>query len=272
MVTLEECIEDLKEIGYCRIPGVYDSSGVTEALERVRYWYEESKNSQSDKVPFLNIGQPTVYNLQNKDILFLKLIFEPKIIQDLLVHHLNDRWFKQIASDQPNYILRSLIARSSNTALPMHLDSFIPYLGDHVFVMQFSIVLQKQTEDNGCTVVVPKSHHAGEYATQEAFAEAIPIESEPGDVVIWDSRLWHGTTANHSGDTRWAVVATFCRWWLKQHWNVTARLPQSIYEQLTDSQKAVLGFCSIPNLDETRGIDLKCGHESLRAHVHEYRP
>jgi len=271
MPELNEVISEIEERGYCRLPEVYDPALAREALNRVRPWYEQSRESCSKNVPFLNIDQPTVYNLQNKDFFFLNMLFQATILQDVLVHFLNDRWFRQIPQDQPNYLLRSFIARSSNRQLPMHLDSFVPYLGKHVIIMQLSIVLEDQSAENGCTVVVPGSHLSGQYTTQEAFREAVPIESKAGDVVIWDSRLWHGTTENRSGGTRWAIVATFCRWWMKQHWNITQNLPQEVYEQLTDSQRAILGFCSIPARDETTGIDLKCGYESLLPRVEGYR-
>lgn len=267
MPTLDQAIQEIERVGYCRIPGVYSKARMAEALEKVRHYYGLYKDQHSDHVPFLNIDQPTLYNLQNKDMFFLDLLFEPKMLQDLLCHFLNDRWFKQIPQAEPNYVLRSYIARSSNRQMPLHLDSFLPYLGSHVFVVQYSIILQAQSRENGCTVVVPGSHVSGEYANQEAFADATPIESEVGDVVVWDSRLWHGTTENRSGDTRWAIIGTFCRWWMKQHWNVTNNLPDEFYQRLTDSQKAVLGFCSVPHQTEMHGIDLKCGYDALPKHV-----
>ncbi|MDH3754237.1 MAG: phytanoyl-CoA dioxygenase family protein, partial [Acidimicrobiia bacterium] len=199
-------IDEIEEVGYCRIPGVYSKDRAADALDKVRWWYERTKDNTSDNVPFLNIGQPTVYNLQNKDPFFPELLFEPEVMQDILVHFLNDQWFKQIPEGEPNYILRSYIARSSNSQLPMHLDSFVPYTGSHVFIMQYSIILEDQNADNGCTVVVPGSHLAGEYTTQDTFDDAVRVESEAGDVVIWDSRLWHGTTENASDTTRWAIV------------------------------------------------------------------
>jgi hypothetical protein len=45
---------------------------------------------------------------------------------------------------------------------------------------------------------------------------------------------------------------------------------QEIYEQLTDSQEAVMGFCSMSHNDETEGIDLKCGYDSLKPRVDDY--
>ncbi len=267
MSSLDSAIQQLEDVGYCRLQQVFDADRVADALQRIQNWYEKSKNNSSVRVPFLNIDQPTVYSLQNRESFFLNLLFEPKILQDILIHFLNDRWFKQIPQDEPNYILRSFIARSSNKVLPMHLDSFVPYLGSHVIIMQLSIILQDQNAENGCTLVVPKSHLSGEYATQESFEDAVPIESKAGDVVIWDSRLWHGTKENRTTDTRWAIIATFCRWWMKQQWNVPRKLPDEIYQQLTDSQKAVLGFCSFPYDDETDGIDMKRGYDDLQANL-----
>ena len=34
-------------------------------------------------------------------------------------------------------------------------------------------------------------------------------------MLVWDSRLWHGTFANTSKVSRWAMVATFGSWWIK---------------------------------------------------------
>lgn len=269
---LLDYVEQLTTAGYCRIPQVFSADEAAEALERVKYWHAHTKNKLADTIPFLDTEQPTLYNLQNKDFFFLDMLFRPTILQDVLMHFLNDQWYRQIPQREPNYILRSFIGRSSNTQLPMHIDSFVPYGGAHVFVMQCSIILEDQSAENGSTVVVPGSHLYERYADQDSFYDAVPITSQAGDIVLWDSRLWHGTTANQTGGTRWAMIATFARWWLKQHFNVTGNLPQDIYAQLSDSQKAVLGFCSAPHNDETEGIDMKRGYSELPAHVDAYLP
>ena len=212
-----------------------------------------------------------VYNLQSKELEFVRMLFRYALPTEVLMHFLNDPWFRQVPAGEPNYILRSYLARSSNEKLPMHIDSFVPYGGDHVFVMQMSIILEDQTAENGCTLVVPGSHKRERYAAQESFEEAVPVESSPGDVVIWDSRLWHGTEANRSTSTRWALIATFTRWWLKQAFDIPRNVPQSIYAQLTASEKAVLGYCSVPYRDETLGIDMKRGYDSFAEHVEAYR-
>ena len=268
---IKKYIRQIKDEGYCLIPGVYDQETVGTLLALCLKTYDETRDAISREVPYLNSNQPNIYNLQNKDFFFLEALFLSKEVEALLSHFLNDKWYKPIPQDKPNYILRSFGARSSNSALPLHIDSFIPYKGKEVIAMQFAIVLEDQTKENGSTIVIPGSHKSGRYAGQEAVEDAVGVEPKAGDIVMWDSRLWHGTTANITTSTRWAIIATFTRWWIKQHFNITDNLPQKTYERLSDEQKAVLGFCSIPWNTEYEGIDLKRGYEKLLTDVSEDR-
>ena len=177
---------------------------------------------------------------------------------------MNDKWYKQIPQDQPNYILRSFGARSSNSALPLHIDSFIPYKGDEVIAIQVVIVLEDMTIENGCTVVIPGSHQAGEYADNKVYDQAIPLTLKAGDVAIWDSRLWHGTTNNKTEGTRWAIIATFTRWWIKQHFEITNSIPSEIYNHLSPKYRSILGYCSKPWKTEYEGIEIKKGYDYVK--------
>lgn len=268
---ISKYIAAIERDGYCYIPQAFSREKVAKALELVRYWYDKTLSTHSDRVPFLNRKQPMVYNLQSKDIFFLRMLLECELLEPILKNFLNDRWFSSIPTDAPNYILRSFLARSSNHQMPLHIDSFVPYMGSHIFMMQCSIVLEDQTEKNGCTVLVPGSHRAGEYCTQESFQSAHSIVARAGDIVFWDSRVWHGARKNESDGTRWTMIATFCRWWIKQAFDIPGNLPQEIYDQLTNRQKAVLGYCSVPYDNEVLGIDMKRGYEHLPQCVKDYR-
>jgi hypothetical protein len=261
---MNQYIIQIQKEGYCIIPKVYQDWQVEYLLLLVKKYHEETKDNICQDAPRLNKEQPNLYNLQNKDISFLQALLRQSVdLEKILVNFLNDKWYKQIPNDQPNYILRSFGARSSKEALPLHIDSFIPYQGDEVIAMQVAICLEDQSEQNGCTVVVPGSHKTGKYAESEYIKYAIPLTPKAGDIVIWDSRLWHGTTKNNTENTRWAVIATFCRWWIKQHFNITESLPKEIYNQLLPKEKAILGFASISPKDEYEAIDMKKGYDKL---------
>ena len=266
---MDKYISEIEDKGFCRIPQVLSPKQVQETLDLILEWHRRTQDAIT-KVPNMARGN-FVWNLQNKDFYFLDLLFSAEIVHEILKHFLNDQWFRPIPPDGPNYILRSYMARSSDKALPMHIDSLVPYIGSETFVMQTAFVLEDQNVANGCTYVVPGSHQSGKFAYQSGFDEAIPIESKAGDVVIWDSRIWHGTRANTSGRTRWALIPTFTRWWIKQQFNIPQNLPQEFYERLTDWQKAVLGYCSLPYNNESEGVDMKRGYDSLLPRVMEYR-
>jgi ectoine hydroxylase-related dioxygenase (phytanoyl-CoA dioxygenase family) len=268
---MEHLIKQLREEGYCVLEQEYDKETIEKLLRLTKKTFEETKSKIAKTVPYLNLDQPTIYNLQNKDFFFLEAIFQSKGIEVILKNLLNDVWYKQIPQNEPNYVLRSFSARSSNYAMPLHLDSFIPYISDYPYSVQTATILEDQNVNNGCTIVVPRSHLLGKYAEQDAIKYAVPLETKAGDVVLFDCRLWHATTANTSGKTRWSILATFQRWWLKQQFNVTDNLPQENYERLTDNQKSIVGFCSIPHNNEEEGIDMKRGYDSLFKNVKDYK-
>lgn len=259
-----ESIQLLETQGYVKIPNALTQDSVKHLLKKINYYCENAPQVDQSTIPFLNRGHEVVYNLQNKDVEFIRTILGHQTLRALLMKLLNDEWYQQIPKENPNYILRTMVARNGKEAgLPLHIDSFIPNSGPYSWIAQVSFVLEDQYEENGCTIVVPGSHKSGRYATPEDMKDAIPIISKAGDMVLWDSRLWHGTTNNTTSKTRWAMIATFARWWVKQSYDVTGALPREIYHQLTNEEKSILGFCSCPPRDEMHRIDIKAGYEVL---------
>jgi hypothetical protein len=262
-MNIEKYIKELKWNGYTIIPQVLAVRDVKYLLEDMKLLYNSTKDEISQDTPYLNTNQPNIYNLQNKNLSFIRLLLGNKDLEEILKISLNDKWYKQIPADQPNYILRSYGARSSNDALPLHIDSFIPYVGDEVLAMQVAIILEDQTVENGCTVVVPGTHETGRYADKNYYDQAVPLTPKAGDIVIWDSRLWHGTTKNTTTGTRWAMIATFTRWWVKQQFDIPKALPLSIKQHLSGKEKSILGFGSVPYQTEYEGIEIKKGYNEL---------
>jgi ectoine hydroxylase-related dioxygenase (phytanoyl-CoA dioxygenase family) len=259
-------VQAIAEQGYTLVERAVDPGTVSRLLALIREHYARAEKPSQTAVPYLNRGHEVLYNLQNRDVLFIRAMINHPAVRTVMMAHLNDTWYKQIPQDRPNYILRSMLARSGGAQpLPLHIDSFIPGSGSFAWSLQASFVLEDQHPENGCTVVVPGTHRADRYADQESMARAAPIASKAGDILIWDSRLWHGTTGNQSGRTRWAFIATFGRWWLKQNYDIPRALPRAIYNELNDEERAVMGYCSQTPRDEFERIDIKGGYELLRA-------
>ena len=264
-------LTELRERGWVRLEGAVNPETVAAFLKTVHV-LSTAPASAGARVPFLNQGHQMIYNLQGKDFTVLRTFLSHPALRSIFTSVLNDEWYRSLPAGSPNYILRSLLARSSGPAsMPLHIDSFIPANSSFAWSAQAAIVLEDQTVENGCTVAVPGSHRFDRYADQAAITTAEPIPSKAGDIVIWDSRLWHGAGGNKAGKTRWSVIATFSRWWLKQNYDLPRSLPEEYYARLTNEEKAIMGYCSIPPRDESDRIDLKGGYEDLRPRVADYR-
>jgi len=262
---IDNYVKRIESDGFCIIKNAVNENTAAVLLEKVKTLYERGDKPDQSSVPRLNQLSKVVYNPDHKDVFFSKTIFSIDPLRNILIHFLNDAWYKPIPKDMPNYILRAMIARSSSdSALPLHLDSFIPSSGKHSFIMQAALLLNDQTVENGCTIVVPGSHRSDEYAPPEMFDSAEPILASKGDLVIWDSRLWHGALPNTVGGERWSLISTFTCWWIKQNYQTPISLPDNIYRDLNNEERAIMGFCSYPPHDEFERIDIKAGYEILK--------
>jgi hypothetical protein len=210
-----------------------------------------------------------VYNLQNEAKEFIDILGN-SFVERICMSLLNDEYYRFLPNDVPNYILNYYNARSSGNKLDLHIDSYVPSPGRFTNAMQIVFLLDDMDESNGCTVIVPGSHRSGEY-TDRGLIGVKPVVAKAGDVVLWDSRLWHGTTENKVGSSRWALIATLTRWWMKQAMDIPKALPENIYRELSDRQKALMGFCSIPPVNERERINTKCGYEFLKPSVSGYQ-
>ena len=219
-------------------------------------------------MPQRDVDDKILYNLQNKDKQFIDILCAD-FIKNVCRQKLNDPYYRFLPEDKGNYILSYYNARSSGKVLDLHIDSYLPVVGDRTWAMQVVFVLEDMTKDNGGTVVVPGSHKSGRYTDRE-LENIKYVEAKAGDLVIWDSRLWHGTTENRSKRSRWLLIATMTSWWIKQSMDITRSIEQDMYSQLSDEQKVLLGFCSIPPINEFDRINTKGGYQDLKDNVADY--
>ena len=260
MNTLDVAIKQIKEKGYYVIRSGFSEKvalDIKAELNRISDVYPPPVSS----VPFLNSTSDLIYNPDHKSELILMFILRgSSFLHELLNFFLNDKWYRRLPEEDPNYILRASIARSSgNQRLPFHIDSFAPSSSKHVCVMQALFALDESSQANGATVIVPGSHRSDEYAIQDPDnVEAIILQ--PGDIAVWDSRLWHGALPNTSKAERWALVATFTRWWIKQNYQKPLALAPELTSKLTPQERTIMGFNSYPPFDEYERVDIKKGY------------
>jgi len=261
-------LKNLDVYGYTQIENVIDAEKVVLLKNELKKHKTKVDDVEDLGRPQRDASDDMVYNLQNKNLMFIELLCDNSL-KKIFTTKLNDTYYRLLDTKYPNYILSYFNARSSGLPLDLHIDSYVPATGDYTWVMQVAYVLDDMSEKNGATIVVPGSHKSGQY-TDRDLTNTKQVTAKSGDVIIWDSRLWHGTSENITGDSRWVLIATLSRWWVKQCMDITRSIPDSIYQQLSDEQKLLMGFCSIPPTDESARIVTKGSYDVLLPSVDDY--
>ena len=273
-VSADEEIQALKELdtyGYAHVPGYLLPEVKDLLLGYTNQYYEQINHDGKVEyagVPSRDKDDKILYNLQNKHKIYIDLL-GTDLVRAIAMRKLNDEYYRFLPTDKPNYTLHYYNARSSGQKLDLHVDSVIPYLGDRCYNMQFAFCLEDHLPENGCTTVVPGSHKSGRYTDRE-LKHLHYVHAKAGDLVCWDSRLWHGTAENKSKRSRWSLIATVGMWWMKPSMDIPRILPQEIYQQLSDEQKQLLGYCALPPRNEFERNNTKCGYEFLKPSVQDY--
>jgi ectoine hydroxylase-related dioxygenase (phytanoyl-CoA dioxygenase family) len=127
----------------------------------------------------------------------------------------------------------------------LHYDAGIyplPRNFDEVFLTTIWAIGPFTTE-NGATRVVPGSHHPDTDRPGDD-TPTVPVEMEPGDVLVMSGKLYHGAGANISDTPRLAVILDFVASWLRPAENhylsvpidTACRMPPPLQDYLGYSQ------------------------------------
>ncbi len=256
-------IESLYEFGYAKIKSYFNfddalrigdwlTSKHSELIAKNKSYNEKIRAGSKDKI---------IFSIHKYNDIFLDFI-DTSIVRKILIKFLNDPYYRLIPNELPNFTLGYFNARSSGNELPLHMDNYVPYSGSVPLACQVAYYFNKSDIKNGCTIVVPKSHKSGTYADRSS-TDIKHIICQPGDCVVWDSRIWHGTTNNVESHDRWALISTYKQWFLKQTLEMTSTISSSQYSKLNNIQKQLLGFCAMTPKNEFDSVSTKKGYEDL---------
>jgi phytanoyl-CoA hydroxylase len=120
----------------------------------------------------------------------------------------------------PNYSVRPKLPEDKRTEVLWHQDAgYTSAQADILRMVNVWTPLVAVNEHNGCMQFVPGSHRQGvvPHEKEEHYLNisaahikpvedrAIPLELDPGDVVIFSNLLFHRGLPNHSSHIRWSV-------------------------------------------------------------------
>ena len=148
-------------------------------------------------------------NLVNCGALFEQIVADAKILP----------YVQQVIGSE--FKLSSLNFRSANPhsdwVQPLHCDVGALPDAKGFWVCNVIWLLDDFTAENGTTRFVPGSHHSGKLPQDVLSDPAAPHPDEKlllekaGTVVVMNTHMWHGATANRTANHRRALHSFYCR-------------------------------------------------------------
>jgi ectoine hydroxylase-related dioxygenase (phytanoyl-CoA dioxygenase family) len=256
----ESHFQNLKQEGYTIVRGYHDHSKDLDILSELM---DSSFNRQtllrkqlnhdmkSDGVAFHVLAENPQY------LNFFEILVKKGLFQDL-----KENFFKA------NCILNSFTALNNvpnepNFSSIIHRDLRF-YSGEFPVMVNCLLMVDDFTIENGATYLLPKSHLVEDKPTDEYFYKnAIQATGKRGDLIIFDSNVFHASAPNKTNQNRRALPITISRSFMKQLLDypraITTELGMSMYSFSKEVQQALGYHSRVPsnliewyNPEETR--------------------
>jgi len=228
--------QQLKETGYFVIRNVIKH---TKAL-KVANEYSINKHYAVQEKNFVNSNTKPTKGLA------LNCIADNFIYQTLLLDLIEIGFIDNIETNffKSKCIVNSFSALSNmpnnpNFSITPHRDIKF-YSSDIPLMLNVVIMLDDFTIDNGATRILPKSHLKEEFNKEQWDNESIQITGKEGDMLVFNSNIFHASQLNTTENARNCIAITFSKPCIKQLADYSAMIPFPLFEKV----KSLIGHDS----------------------------
>jgi ectoine hydroxylase-related dioxygenase (phytanoyl-CoA dioxygenase family) len=184
-------------------------------------------------------GQRTVANLLHCGEMFEHLVQHPRLME--IAETL-------LGDDMTLSSYAARILEPGARSMGAHIDYPYwamqgPFAVRPPLMMQVVWMMQDFTEENGATMVVPRSQLRGTAPNHEQFArEAITVTGKAGSAIVSHGLLWHDTSANRTGEPRVSLLINYGQKVIRPMEPAIARVPGEVLRRATPRLRRMLGF------------------------------
>lgn len=233
-------LDELKETGICFLRKQIDDDLINDLREAVNVSFIKHRNIQIALNNEIN-SEGVALNVLNDDVAYLRLL--EKLIELGIIKDLETNFFKT------KFILNSISALDNKPSKPnfsalVHRD--IKFFSKELPIMLNGLVLLDDfTVENGATMLLPNSHKIEEKPTDFSFiADCIRAVGKKGDILLFNSNIWHCSAPNNTNGSRRAIPMTFSKSCMKQMFDYTRSIETEVNYNLSAEMKQLLGFDS----------------------------
>ncbi len=247
--------EKINKCGYFKITNLINSNDIKKFKKEVIRLHDEEKENKG-----LHHSRPphqVANNLPSRTRVFDNLIESPKIIEVI------DHYFGNGANLLE---FRAINLLQCNEMPFMHKDSMTNTMPGSPLRIFFIIALDPFKDDNGATFVIPGSHHFpfGPDPLIAKYMSKKSINLNPGEGLVFDANLWHGPSANFSGNSRWGLSLAYGHWFIKSQFNWIKSINEEEFNSISDETKRLLGYNSRPPVNHLERMNTVLNKKDIK--------
>jgi ectoine hydroxylase-related dioxygenase (phytanoyl-CoA dioxygenase family) len=216
---------DLKERGFTILRNVVSGEWLGKLSNSMEKSFENHRIAQVDKG--INPSTTALHALLDDDVYieFLQYLKDSGFIKELQENFFNSNCIINSFSALDN------LKDNPNFSSMVHRDLRF-YSGDFPIMINCLVMIDEFTADNGGTYLLSESHLSPERPTDEHFFKnAVQATGKAGDILIFNSNLWHASAPNNTSDHRRGIPITISKSFMKQ----LLDYPRAIgYERIDD--------------------------------------
>jgi Phytanoyl-CoA dioxygenase (PhyH) len=240
--------EDLANIGYTIIPSLIHKEFAAKITESMSKSYDLCREVQV-KNGIDAVTDGTVHHLiASDDELYLELV--NKICESDIFSFIKDYFGENYIINSYGGVINLPSVRSYVTN--MHRDIRF-FSGDFPLMLNMLIMLDDINIDNGALYLLSGSHKSGARPIEKTFfRDSHRAVGQTGDVLLFNSNLWHAAGVNLTADITREITITFTKPFMKQQLDYPRAIGYDKLETMSlDVQQLAGYFARTPsNLEE----------------------
>jgi ectoine hydroxylase-related dioxygenase (phytanoyl-CoA dioxygenase family) len=230
----------LEKEGYFIMPNQISNELIIKLKDSLDYSFEKHNLIQKEQGNEINI-KGVALNVLGDSINYIDLLqnfFDKKIIENLEKHFFKSKFILNSISaldNQPN---------EANFSAIIHRDIKC-YSGELPIMINILVMLDDFTIENGATLLLPYSHKIEEKCTDNYYYKnSIQAVGKSGDILFFNSNIWHSSAINITQKRRRAIPITFSKSYVKQLMDYPRCLGYDSKNKYTKEMAQLLGYDS----------------------------
>jgi ectoine hydroxylase-related dioxygenase (phytanoyl-CoA dioxygenase family) len=237
----EENIIDLHIKGYTILKGWVSEKRVDSINNKLPKLFNEHKKIREENNNGI-ISEGVAMNVLASDDIFIDFIQE--MIDRGLIDSIEKNYFKDTCILNSLTALSNLKTESNLFYKKVHRD-IRGYSGDVPILLNLLVMLDDFTAENGGTLLLPYSHLKKEEPNKKFWEENCKqMTGKAGDIVIWNSNIFHASGINKTSQIRKGLPITFSLPYYKQLLDYPRAIGYERQMEFSEKTQQILGYNS----------------------------